>query len=145
MPISMKIRFSIHWPKSLKMILYGRKWIPEVFQMRFAPRIDIISLLVQILSNFEKSHFLEFSFVGFQHFDARRIFYGCRNGRLLSGTPPNTLGLFPEKNANINLPQFHSQHTFCDFLTKVKNDAFQNILKNPCHSCFFLVANMLLF
>ena len=28
--------------------------------MRFAPRIDIISLLVQILSNFEKSHFLEF-------------------------------------------------------------------------------------
>ena len=65
--------------------------------MRFAPGIDIISLLVQFLSNFEKSHFLKFSFVGFQHFDARRIFYGCRNGRLLSGTPPNTLGLFPEK------------------------------------------------
>ena len=65
--------------------------------MRFAPRIDIIALLVQFLSNFEKSHFLKFSFVGFQHFDARRIFYGCRNGRLLSGTPPNTLGLFPEK------------------------------------------------
>ena len=72
--------------------------------MRFAPRINIISLLVQIICNFEKSHFLEFSFVGFQHFDARRIFYGCRNGRLLSGTPPNTLGLFPEKNAKVNSP-----------------------------------------
>ena len=66
--------------------------------MRFAPRIDIIDLLVQFLSNFEKSHFLKFSFVGFHHFDASRIFYGFRNGRLLSGTPPNTLGLFPEKN-----------------------------------------------
>ena len=139
-----KFQSSIGRPESIGHMLYGRKWIPEVFQMRFAPRIDIISLLVQILSNFEKSHFLEFSFVGFQHFDARRIFYGCRNGRLLSGTPPNTLGLFPEKNANNNSPQFRSQHTFCDFSTKVKNDAFQNILKNPCHSWFF-VANMLLF
>ena len=74
--------------------------------MRFAPRIDIISLLVQILSNFEKSHFLEFSFVGFQHFDARRIFYGCRNGRLLSGTPPNTLGLFPKKMEDNNSTLF---------------------------------------
>ena len=68
--------------------------------MRFAPRIDTIALLVQFLSNFEKSHFLKFSFVGFHHFDARRIFYGFQNGRVLSGTPPNTLGLFPKKYAN---------------------------------------------
>ena len=36
--------------------------------MRFALRIDTIALLVQFLSNFEKSQFLTVSFVGFHHF-----------------------------------------------------------------------------
>ena len=66
--------------------------------MYFAPGIDILSLLDRFLSDFEKSHFLKFSFVGFRHFRAGRIFYMSRITRKSAGIPSTTLTPFPKKN-----------------------------------------------
>ena len=36
-----KIQISIEWPILAEMMIYGRKWVPEVFLSCFAPKIDI--------------------------------------------------------------------------------------------------------
>ena len=69
--------------------------------MRFAPRIDFIALLVQILSKFEKSHFSTFSFVGFRILQAGRIFYESKIGQKSAGIPSTTPTLCPEKMEQI--------------------------------------------
>ena len=47
-----------------EMMIFVRKWVPEIFQTSFAPGFDIFIHLEAILRNSKKIDFLNFSFVG---------------------------------------------------------------------------------
>ena len=81
-----KIRFLMEWPILAGMMIYGRKWTPQVFQSSFAPGFDILIHLDHILSNFEKIDFLKFFICGFAQNRPRRNFYGCRNFEIMLET-----------------------------------------------------------
>ena len=84
--------------------------------MYFAPGIDILTLLDRFLSDFEKSHFLKFSFVGFRHFRAGRIFYVSRITRKSAGIPSTTPGPFPKKMDVNNSTLFATYTKICALL-----------------------------
>ena len=81
--------------------------------MRFAPGIDILTLLDQFLSDFEKSHFSKISFVGFGHFGTGRIFYGSKIGQISAGTPSATLSPFQKKMEDNNSTSFATYSNIC--------------------------------
>ena len=74
-----KIQSSIEKPIWTGMMIYGRKWLFEVFQMCFAPKIVILMHLEGILSDFEKIDFLNIFICGTSQNRACRIFYESRN------------------------------------------------------------------
>ena len=81
--------------------------------MRFAPGIDILTLLDQFLSNFEKSHFFNFSCVGFGHIGAGRIFYASQIGQMSAGTHSTTPSPFQKKMEDNNSTLFESYTKIC--------------------------------
>ena len=81
--------------------------------MCFAPGTDIYLLLDQFLSDFEKSHFLNFSFVGFGHIGAGRIFYGSKIGQISTGTSSATPSPFQKKMEPITTTLFDRYTKIC--------------------------------
>ena len=51
--------------RSRLVMIYGRKWVPEMFQSRFAPGFDIFTHLEAILRKFKKIDFFKFFICGF--------------------------------------------------------------------------------
>ena len=97
-----KFKTKIKCFKLFKNMLYGQKWVPEMFQSRFAPGFDIFTHLEAILRKFKKIDFFQIFHLWVHQKSAGRNFYGSRNFEETSKIRLEYQNLFQNKNADLN-------------------------------------------
>ena len=95
------------------MMLYGRKWIPWVFQSRFAPGIDIRTCLDRILTHFENLHFFGIFYLWVRPKSDPQKFLRASKFRNNIGIRLSMLKSFLEKKAADNSTQICAKPYKC--------------------------------